>query len=127
MTAMECQFRAGLLLAPSLLRMYGLRSAAVFLVMILALGRRNLDGARGGDRSGDWRAQRVRGRQRSGDSGVARHAGWHRGDVERGRHFADSNNHVIRRIDAVSNNISTVVGNNRARGGASSGDYGPAT
>jgi hypothetical protein len=37
MTAMEASPARGLLLAPSLLRMYGLRSAAVFLVMILAL------------------------------------------------------------------------------------------
>ena len=43
------------------------------------------------------------------------------GDV----YFADSNNHVIRRIDAR-NNITTVAGEN-ARGGAFGGDFGPAT
>ena len=44
------------------------------------------------------------------------------GDV----YFADSNNHVIRRIDARDNNITTVVGNN-ALGAGFSGDNGPAT
>jgi DNA-binding beta-propeller fold protein YncE len=43
------------------------------------------------------------------------------GDV----YFADSNNHVIRRIDAR-NNIATVVGDN-ARGAAFGGDFGAAT
>jgi sugar lactone lactonase YvrE len=43
------------------------------------------------------------------------------GDV----YFADSNNHVIRRIDAR-NNITTVVGDN-ATGAAFGGDFGPAT
>jgi sugar lactone lactonase YvrE len=42
-----------------------------------------------------------------------------------GVYFADSNNHVIRRIDAR-NNISTVVGDN-ARGAAFGGDFGAAT
>ena len=43
------------------------------------------------------------------------------GDV----YFADSNNHVIRRIDAR-NNITTIAGNN-ALGAGFSGDFGPAT
>ena len=41
-------------------------------------------------------------------------------------YFADSNNHVIRRIDPRNRNISTVVGNN-ALGPGFSGDFGPAT
>ncbi len=44
------------------------------------------------------------------------------GDV----YFADSNNHVIRRINARDNTIVTVVGNN-ALGPGFSGDFGPAT
>jgi len=126
MTAMEASPARGLLLAPSLLRMYGLRSAAVFVVMILALAAGTLmvrEAATGqviGERKGY-----------AGDNGPAIQASLDtpggiavtpNGDV----YFADSNNHVIRRIDAVSNNISTVVGNN-ALGAAFSGDYGPAT
>jgi DNA-binding beta-propeller fold protein YncE len=126
MTAMEASPARGLLLAPSLLRMYGLRSAAVFLVMILALAAGTLmvrEAATGqviGERKGY-----------AGDNGPAIQASLDtpggiavtsNGDV----YFADSNNHVIRRIDAVSNNISTVVGNN-ALGAGFSGDYGPAT
>jgi sugar lactone lactonase YvrE len=41
-------------------------------------------------------------------------------------YFADSNNHVIRRIDGTDNTIRTVVGNN-ALGPGFSGDFGPAT
>ena len=126
MTAMEASPARGLLLAPSLLRMYGLRSAAVFVVMILALAagtfmvREAATGQVIGERKGY-----------AGDNGPAIQA-WldtpggivvtPNGDV----YFADSNNHVIRRIDSVSNNISTVVGNN-ALGAGFSGDYGPAT
>ena len=126
MTAMEASPARGLLLAPSLLRMYGLRSASVFVVMILALAAGTLmvrEAATGqviGERKGY-----------AGDNGPAIQA-WldtpggiavtPNGDV----YFADSNNHVIRRIDSVSNNISTVVGNN-ALGAGFSGDYGPAT
>ena len=116
----------GWLLAPSLLRMYGLRSAAVFLVMILALAAGTLMVREAAT------AQVIGARKGyAGDNGPAIQA-WldtpggiavtPGGDV----YFADSNNHVIRRIDAVSNNIGTVVGNN-ALGAGFSGDDGPAT
>src|SRR6185436_6778084 len=104
---------------------YGLRSAAVFLVMILALAAGTLmvrEAATGqviGERKGY-----------AGDNGPAIQASLDApggiavtsdGDV----YFADSNNHVIRRIDAR-NNITTVAGEN-ARGGNFGGDFGPAT
>jgi GT2 family glycosyltransferase/DNA-binding beta-propeller fold protein YncE len=114
------------LIAPSMLRTYGLRGAAVFLVMILALGagavvlREAVNPQVIGARKGF-----------AGDNGPAVDA-WldtpggievaSNGDV----FFADSNNHVIRRIDGVNNTITTVVGNNRL-GPGFSGDRGPAT
>jgi GT2 family glycosyltransferase len=126
MRAMEASPARGLRLAPSLLRMYGLRTAAVFLVMILALAAGTLIVREAAI------AQVVGARKGyAGDNGPAIQA-WldtpggiavvPNGDV----YFADSNNHVIRRIDAISNTISTVVGNN-ALGAGFSGDFGPAT
>jgi GT2 family glycosyltransferase/sugar lactone lactonase YvrE len=112
------------LVAPSLLRTYGLRSATVFVVMILALGASTVmlrDAAS---------AQVIgAGTGYGGDNGPAIEASLDApggiavtsaGDV----YFADSNNHVIRRIDARTNNISTVAGDN-ARGAAFGGDFGP--
>jgi sugar lactone lactonase YvrE len=114
------------LVAPSVLRSYGLRSAMVFVVMILALGAgtfmvRDAASAQvigagtgyGGDNGPAIEASL------DAPGGIAVTAG---GDV----YFADSNNHVIRRIDARNNNITTVAGEN-ARGSAFGGDFGPAT
>jgi GT2 family glycosyltransferase/DNA-binding beta-propeller fold protein YncE len=114
------------LVAPSLLRIYGLRTAAAFLVMILGLG------------TGTFMLRQVATAQvigarkgYAGDNGPAIDA-WldtpggiaiaAAGDV----YFADSNNHVIRRIDPVKKNITTIAGNN-ALGGGFSGDFRVAT
>jgi GT2 family glycosyltransferase/sugar lactone lactonase YvrE len=113
------------LVAPSMLRTYGLRSATVFVVMILALGA-------GTFMLRDAASAQVIGARTGygGDNGPAIEASLDApggiavtsaGDV----YFADSNNHVIRRIDAR-NNISTVAGEN-ARGGAYGGDFSEAT
>jgi GT2 family glycosyltransferase/DNA-binding beta-propeller fold protein YncE len=113
------------LVAPSVLRTYGLRSAAVFLVMILGLGTGTFMLRQAAT------AQIIGARKGyAGDNGPAIDA-WldtpggivvaSSGDV----FFADSNNHVIRRIDPK-NEISTVVGNN-ALGAGFSGDFGLST
>jgi GT2 family glycosyltransferase/sugar lactone lactonase YvrE len=114
------------LVAPSMLRAYGMRSAAMFLVMILALGTgtfmlreaatAEVIGARKGF-AGDYGPAPVAWLDTPGGIEVAA-----AGDV----FFADSNNHVIRRINARDNTIVTVVGNN-ALGAGFSGDFGPAT
>src|SRR5262249_2054420 len=111
--------------APTILRMYGLRTAAIFLVLIVGIG------------SGTFMlreattAQVIGSRKGySGDNGPAilaalnnpgGIAGASTGDLL----FADSNNHVIRRIDPQ-NNIRPFAGNN-ALGAGFSGDYAPAT
>ena len=113
------------LIAPSLLRMYGLRSATIFVVMILSLGagtlmlREAVTGPVIGGQKGY-----------AGDYGPAIEA-WldtpggvvvgPNGDV----YIADSNNHVIRRIDAHNSNIEPVAGNH-GFGNGFSGDNGPA-
>lgn len=112
------------LLAPSMARVYALRTAAVFLVMIAALGAGTLMVREA------TTAQVIGARKGyAGDNGPAIDA-WldtpggivvsAQGDVL----FADSNNHVVRRIDPR-NNISTIIGN-YAAGAGFSGDYGPA-
>lgn len=113
------------LIAPSVLRVYGLRTAALFVVMILAL-------ASGTFMLREAATAQVIGARTgyAGDNGPAIQAALnnpggivvsHTGDV----FFADSNNHVVRRIDPR-NNITTVAGNN-ARGVGFSGDFGLAT
>jgi len=114
------------LIAPSLLRVYGLRSATVFLVMIVGLGASTfmLREAASAEVIGVSKGF-------AGDNGPAVLA-WldtpggiavaPTGDV----YFADSNNHVIRRIGATDNTMTTVVGNNKL-GAGFSGDMGPAT
>ncbi|HEV8348043.1 MAG TPA: glycosyltransferase [Vicinamibacterales bacterium] len=113
------------LVAPSLLRMYGLRSAIIFVIMIMSLGvstfmlREAATGPVVGGRKGY-----------AGDFGPAVEA-WldtpngivaaPNGDV----YFADSNNDVIRRIDPKTNVITTIVGNHDL-GSGFSGDNGPA-
>jgi GT2 family glycosyltransferase/DNA-binding beta-propeller fold protein YncE len=111
------------LVGPSLLRTYGLRSAVVFMVMILALGASTFMLREAATAQVIGAAQGY-----GGDNGPAIQAMLDapggiavapNGDV----YFADSNNHVIRRIDRR-NNITTVVGDN-ARGAAFGGDFGP--
>ena len=113
------------LMAPSMLRVYGLRSAAVLLVMIVAIGA-------GTFLLREAASAQIIGARKGygGDNGPAIQALLNSpggiavaptGDV----YFADSNNHVIRRIDPQ-NNITTVVGNN-ALGSGFSGDFGGAT
>jgi len=114
------------LVAPSILRIYGLRSAIIFAIMILSLGastfmlREAAIGAVIGGHKGI-----------SGDEGPAINAVLNSpsgivvsqgGDV----YFADSNNHTIRRIDANNKNIVVIAGN-RGLGNGFSGDNGPAT
>ena len=112
-------------LSPSMGRVYALRTAAVFIVMVAALGAGTL-------MLREAATAQIIGAQKgyAGDNGPAIDA-WldtpggiviaPSGDIL----FADSNNHVVRRIDPR-NNISTVVGN-YAAGLGFSGDYGPAT
>jgi GT2 family glycosyltransferase/DNA-binding beta-propeller fold protein YncE len=112
------------LVAPSLLRRYGLRSAFIFVLMILTLGastfmlREAATGPVIGGRKGY-----------AGDYGPAIEA-WldtpgglavgPNGDI----YIADSNNHVIRRVDARGN-IAPVAGSHEL-GAGFSGDNGPA-
>jgi len=114
------------LITPSLLRVYGLRSAIVFVVMILAIGASTF-------MLREAATAAVIGAQKgyAGDNGPAIQAYLDtpggiavapNGDV----FFADSNNDVIRRVDAANRNISTVVGNHDL-GTGFSGDYGQAT
>ena len=113
------------LLAPSMARVYALRTAAVFLVMVAALGAGTMMLREAAT------AQVIGARKGyAGDNGPAIDA-WldtpggiavaPSGDVL----FADSNNHVVRRIDPR-NNITTIVGN-FAAGAGFSGDFGLAT
>ena len=114
------------LIAPSLLRVYGMRSALIFVVMILSLGT-------GTFMLREAATAAVIGAQKgfAGDDGPAIQA-WldtpggivvaPAGDI----FFADSNNNVIRRIDAGNGRIATVVGNH-ALGAGFAGDNGPAT
>jgi O-antigen biosynthesis protein len=114
------------LIAPSLLRMYGLRSAIIFVVMIVALGASTF-------MLREAATVEVIGAQKgyAGDYGPALQA-WidtpggivvaPSGDI----YFADSNNDVIRRIDARTAIITTVAGNNDL-GTGFSGDDGLAT
>jgi O-antigen biosynthesis protein len=99
------------LVAPSLLRMYGLRSATIFILMIVTLGAGTLmlrEAATGpviGGRKGF-----------GGDYGPAIEA-WldHPGGLVAAAngdiYFADTNNNVIRKIDARNGVITTVAGN----------------
>lgn len=113
------------LLAPSTLRVYAFRTAAVFLVMFIALGAGTL-------MLREAATAQVIGARKGygGDNGPAIDAALdtpggivvaNNGEI----YFADSNNHVVRRIDPR-NNISTVIGN-YAAGAGFSGDFGPAT
>ena len=126
MTAMKSAAARLPLLSPSLLRVYGLRTAAVFLVALMAVVVSTF-------MLREAATAQIIGAQKgyAGDNGPAIEA-WldTPGGVAvapSGELFlADSNNHVIRRIDAENRNITTVVGNN-SLGPGFSGDFGPAT
>jgi GT2 family glycosyltransferase len=114
------------IVAPSIVRIYGLRSAIVFVLMILSIGastfmlREAATGPVIGGRKGY-----------AGDYGPAIEA-WldspngivvsNNGDI----YLADSNNHTIRRIDARNNDFIEPVAGNHDMGGGFSGDNGPA-
>jgi GT2 family glycosyltransferase/DNA-binding beta-propeller fold protein YncE len=112
------------LMVPALVRTYGLRSTAVFLAIVLALGAGTfmLREAAGAMVIGEQKGY-------AGDDGPAIQA-WldtpgglavtSNGDV----YFADSNNHVIRRIDPA--NVITTVAGNHGLGWGFRGDYGQA-
>ncbi|MCC7417145.1 MAG: glycosyltransferase [Acidobacteria bacterium] len=114
------------LIAPSILRIYGLRSALIFVTMVIGLGA-------GTSMLREAATAVVIGAHTgyAGDNGPAIQA-WldapggivvaPNGDVL----FADSNNHVIRRIDARNTVIRTVVGAHDL-GPGYSGDAGLAT
>ncbi|MGE5244718.1 MAG: glycosyltransferase [Betaproteobacteria bacterium] len=124
MTAMPSGPARAPLVAPSILRTYGLRSAIVFVIWILALGagtfmlREAATAAVIGAKKGY-----------AGDNGPAISA-WL--DTPGGIaiapngtiYFADSNNDVIRRIDPGNRIITTVVGSHKT---GFTGDGGPAT
>ncbi len=114
------------LVSPSLLRMYGLRSAIIFIVTVVTLGASTFMLREAAT------APVIGGKQGfAGDYGPAIEA-WldapggivvaATGDI----YFADSNNHVIRRIDARNGVITTAVGNHDLDAGFS-GDDAPAT
>ena len=114
------------LVAPSLLRMYGLRSAIIFIVTIVTLGASTfilreaatapvIGGKKGF--AGDYGPAIEAWLDAPGGIGVAVN-----GDI----YFADSNNHVIRRIDSRNGVITTAVGNHDLDAGFS-GDHELAT
>ena len=113
------------LLSPSMGRLYALRTAVISVVMIATLGAGTL-------MLRDATNARIIGARKgyAGDNGPAIDAwldtpGGIVATAGGSVIFADSNNHVVRRIDPR-NNIATVVGN-YAAGAGFSGDYGPAT
>ena len=114
------------LVAPSLLRMYGLRSAIIFVVMIVALGAGTLMLREAATGAGHRRQQRLRRRLRSGDRSVARRAGRHRRGAERRR--------LLRRLEQrrdpshrrAQHDIYPYAGNHDL-GSGFSGDDGPAS
>ena len=124
MTAMPSGPARAPLVAPSILRSYGLRSAIVFAVMILSIGASTfmlreaaIGPVIGGQKgyAGDYGPAIDAWLDTPGGIVVARS-----GDV----YFADSNNHTIRQID-THGNIEPVAGNHYS-GPGFSGDNGPA-
>jgi len=113
------------LVAPSLLRSYGLRSAIIFVVMIMALGASTfmlreaavgpvIGGTKG--YAGDYESTMEAWLDAPMGIAIARN-----GDI----YFADSNNDVIRRIDPRTSYKEPVAGNHDL-GTGFSGDNGPA-
>jgi DNA-binding beta-propeller fold protein YncE len=121
MIGMKSAPTRGPLVTPALLRTYGLRTAALFLVTIVALGA-------GTFMLSEAATAIVIGARKgyAGDEGPAIQAMLDtpggltvtpNGDV----YFADSNNHVIRRIDQ--RNVITTVAGNHQLGPGFSGDF----
>jgi DNA-binding beta-propeller fold protein YncE len=113
------------LIAPSLLRIYGLRSATIFVLMIVSLGAGTfmlreaavgpvIGGKKGF--AGDYGPPMEAWLDTPGGIAVALN-----GDI----YIADSNNDVIRRVDARNTVIETYAGNHDL-GTGFSGDNGPA-
>ena len=112
------------LIAPSLFRTYGLRSAIIFVVMIVGIGAGTFmlrEAANValviGDQNGSGSSGPTISAYLDTPGGIAVEPS--NGDI----YFADSNNNVIDRIDRRSN-VVTVVGNKTS---GFSGDNGPAT
>jgi GT2 family glycosyltransferase len=115
------------LVAPSLLRMYGLRTAVIFVLMIVSLGASTFmlrEAATVGPAIGSGQ------KGYAGDYGPAIEA-WldAPGGIAIGQggdlYIADSNNHVVRRVNAVNEQIEPVAGSHDL-GPGFSGDNGPA-
>ena len=127
MTAMKSGPARVPLMTPSVLRTYGMRSAVLFVVMILALGASTFMLREAATAEVIGARKGFAGRQRPRAGRVARHAWRHRRGVERRRllrRFQQSRDPAHRR--GSDNTIRTVVGNN-ALGAGFSGDFGPAT
>ena len=115
------------LIAPSLLRMYGLRSAIIFVLMIVSLGASTfmlreaatIGPVIGGKKgyAGDYGPVMDAILDTPSGLAIAR-----TGDV----YFADSNNHTIRRFDARINSEIEPVAGSHDLGSGFSGDNGPA-
>ena len=125
MVAMPSSPARAPLIAPSLLRMYGLRSAFVFVLMIVTLGastfmlREAVTGPVIGGKKGyggDYGSPMDAWLDAPGGLAIAPN-----GDI----YIADSNNDVIRRTDANNKIIEPVAGNHDL-GTGFSGDNGPA-
>jgi GT2 family glycosyltransferase/DNA-binding beta-propeller fold protein YncE len=116
------------LVAPSMLRMYGLRSALIFAVMILSIGASTfmlreaatgpvIGGSGKKGYAGDYGPVIDAWLDSPGGIVIARN-----GDI----YFADSNNHVIRRFGAGNNAHMEPYAGNHDLGPGFSGDDGPA-
>jgi GT2 family glycosyltransferase/sugar lactone lactonase YvrE len=114
------------LVAPSILRIYGLRSAIIFAIMILSIGastfmlREAAIGTVIGSAKGYSDEGPAINALLDSPSGIVVAPN---GDL----YFADSNNHTIRRTDASNNPRVVVVAGNHDLGSGFSGDNGPAT
>ncbi len=125
MVAMPSSAARAPLIAPSLLRMYGLRSAFIFVLMIVTLGASTfmlreaaIGPVIGGQKgySGDYGSPMYAWLDAPGGLAIAPN-----GDI----YIADSNNDVIRRVNANNTIIEPIAGNHDL-GAGFSGDNGPA-
>ncbi len=125
MVAMPSSAARAPLIAPSLLRIYGLRSAFIFVLMIVTLGASTfmlreaaIGPVIGGQKgySGDYGSPMYAWLDAPGGLAIAPN-----GDI----YIADSNNDVIRRVNANNTIIEPIAGNHDL-GTGFSGDNGPA-
>ncbi|MEQ1871691.1 MAG: glycosyltransferase [Vicinamibacterales bacterium] len=109
------------LIAPTLLRIYGLRTAAVFLVMIFVVGASTV-------MLREAATARIIGARRGSTTPTLEAALNNPGGVvvaqDGSVYIADSDNHVIRRIDAENDQRFTNVVGNGTSGSGFSGDFG---